>query len=127
MEDGVLVCCDGRQKCHDDACVVHSKGARGAVIVQCLSVAQGRGFNPKACERGPSLFLSWFPYRIHFLSPPPYCLPVRALRGEQARVALRAAFNDVSRAASYLMEGIPDDGMGGGAADSDGTPAAMPG
>lgn len=26
----------------------------------------------------------------------------------QARAALRAAFNDVSRAASYLMEGIPD-------------------
>ncbi|CAN0218632.1 unnamed protein product [Ascophyllum nodosum] len=30
---------------------------------------------------------------------------------DQARVALRAAFNDVSRAASYLMEGIPEGAM----------------
>ena len=32
----------------------------------------------------------------------------------QANAALRAAFNDVSRAASYLMEGIPDDVMAAG-------------
>lgn len=34
---------------------------------------------------------------------------VCSLFAVQARAALRAAYNDVSRAASYLMEGIPDD------------------
>eukprot|EP00904_Undaria_pinnatifida_P008574 jgi/Undpi1/4847/HiC_scaffold_19.g08200.m1 len=41
---------------------------------------------------------------------------------DQARAALRAAFNDVSRAASYLMEGIPEGvaeaGVAAGAADT---------
>ncbi|CAM9587186.1 unnamed protein product [Pylaiella littoralis] len=40
---------------------------------------------------------------------------------DQARAALRAAFNDVSRAASYLMEGIPDNvGAGAGVEGSAG-------
>ncbi|CAN0172729.1 unnamed protein product [Ectocarpus sp. 12 AP-2014] len=40
---------------------------------------------------------------------------------DQATAALRAAFNDVSRAASYLMEGIPDNvGAGSGGSDARG-------
>ncbi|CAM9336301.1 unnamed protein product [Ectocarpus sp. 6 AP-2014] len=40
---------------------------------------------------------------------------------DQATAALRAAFNDVSRAASYLMEGIPDNvGAGSGGRDARG-------
>ncbi|CAM9963640.1 unnamed protein product [Ectocarpus sp. 4 AP-2014] len=40
---------------------------------------------------------------------------------DQATAALRAAFNDVSRAASYLMEGIPDNvGAGSGGSDTRG-------
>lgn len=48
------------------------------------------------------------------------CRSVRRLCLRQARAALRAAFNDVSRAASYLMEGIPDEGVAGGAMSTDG-------
>ncbi|CAM9628750.1 unnamed protein product [Scytosiphon promiscuus] len=44
---------------------------------------------------------------------------------DQARVALRAAFNDVSRAASYLMEGIPDDVQSGAGSDARGGDGAL--